>query len=165
MPDRRQLLQQLGGAAAGALFSSALTRFAAAVESSGPRIKIGQIGVGHAHASKLEVYRASDDYEVVGIVEPNPKLRAEAERDETFRGLPWLTRDELLGTPGLQAVLVETEVRNLLDTLKRRLRPASTCTSISRRVLRSRSIGGCSTPRPSSNSWCRWATCIVTTPA
>jgi predicted dehydrogenase len=116
MPDRRQLLQQLGGAAAGALFSGALTRFASAVESSGPRIKIGQIGVGHAHASKLEVYRASNDYEVVGIVEPNPKLRAEAERDDTFRGLPWLSRDELLGIPGLQAVLVETEVRDLLDT-------------------------------------------------
>ena len=33
------------------------------------RIKIGQIGVGHAHANKLAVYRKSPDYEVVGIVE------------------------------------------------------------------------------------------------
>lgn len=116
MPDRRQLLQQLGGAAAGTLFSGALTRFASAVESTGPRIKIGQIGVGHAHASKLSVYRASNDYEVVGVVEPNPKLRAEAERDETFQGLPWMTQEQLLSVPGLQAVLVETEVRDLLTT-------------------------------------------------
>jgi predicted dehydrogenase len=116
MPDRRQLLQQLGGAAAGTLLSGAFARFASAVESTGPRIKIGQLGVGHAHASKLSVYRASDDYEVVGIVEPNAELRAVAERDETFQGVPWMTQEQLLGTPGLQAVLVETEVRDLLST-------------------------------------------------
>jgi predicted dehydrogenase len=115
MPDRRELLKHFGALAAGSLLTGALTRFAAAVESTGERIKIGQIGVGHAHASKLSVYRQSDDYEVVGIVEPNAELRARAERDGTYRGLKWMTRDELLATPGLQAVLVETEVRDLLD--------------------------------------------------
>lgn len=79
-----------------------------------PRIKIGQIGVGHAHASKLSVYRASDDYEVVGVVEPDEKLRRAAESSPTYQGLKWLTRDQLLATPGLQAVLVETQVRDLL---------------------------------------------------
>ena len=78
------------------------------------RIKIGQIGVSHAHASKLGVYRASDDYEVVGVFEPDEKLRQRAESDPTFQGLKWLTREELLATPGLQAVLVETRVRDLL---------------------------------------------------
>ena len=34
-------------------------------------IKIAQIGVGHAHASKLAVFRASPDYEVVGVAEPD----------------------------------------------------------------------------------------------
>jgi predicted dehydrogenase len=80
-----------------------------------PRIKIGQIGVGHAHATKLAVYRRSPDYEVVGIVEPDGKLRSKAERQAAFQGLPWLTREQLLNTPGLQAVLVETRVRDLLD--------------------------------------------------
>lgn len=80
-----------------------------------PRIKIGQIGVGHAHASKLSVYRASPDYEVVGIVEPNAQLRKRAENAAPYRGLKWMTREELLATPGLQAVLIETEVRDLLD--------------------------------------------------
>ena len=80
-----------------------------------PRIKIGQIGVGHAHASKLAVYRRSTDYEVVGIVEPDADLRRRAESQAAFQGLPWLTRDQLLDTPGLQAVLVETRVRDLLD--------------------------------------------------
>lgn len=79
------------------------------------RIKIGQIGVGHAHASKLAVYRNSADYEVVGVVEPDAELRKKAETQETYRGVNWLTRDELLKTPGLQAVLVETRVADLLD--------------------------------------------------
>jgi predicted dehydrogenase len=80
------------------------------------RIKIGQIGVGHAHASKLEVYRASADYEVVGIVEPDSRLRQRAESQSPYRDLPWMTQEKLLGTPGLQAVLVETRVRDLLTT-------------------------------------------------
>lgn len=115
MPDRRQILQSFGAAAAGTLLGGALGRFATAAESSGQPIKIGQIGVGHAHASKLAAYRTSPDYEVVGIVEPDAQLRAQAERDEVFRGLPWMSRDELLSTKGLQAVLVETRVRDLLD--------------------------------------------------
>lgn len=80
-----------------------------------PRIKIGQIGVGHAHASKLSVYRQSADYEVVGIVEPDAELRRRAESQEAFRGLPWMTQEQLLNLPGLQAVLVETRVRDLLN--------------------------------------------------
>lgn len=79
------------------------------------RIKIGQIGVGHAHASKLAVYRRSPDYEVVGIVEPDAELRKRAEADVAFQGLPWLEREQLLDIPGLQAVLIETPVRQLLD--------------------------------------------------
>jgi predicted dehydrogenase len=80
-----------------------------------PRIKIGQIGVGHAHASKLSVYRRSEDYEVVGLVEPDDRLREEARSKEAYRGLPWMSREQLLDVPGLQAVLVETRVRDLLE--------------------------------------------------
>ena len=86
------------------------------VEPQPSRIKIGQIGVGHAHASKLSVYRQSDDYEVVGLVEPDDRLRERAESKEAYRGLPWMTREQLLNVPGLRAVLVETRVRDLLDT-------------------------------------------------
>src|SRR3954449_3355661 len=65
-------------------------------------IKMGQIGVGHAHAGKLSVYRESADYEVVGVVEPDAQLRKKAEDAPPYRGLKWLTRDQLLETPGLQ---------------------------------------------------------------
>lgn len=88
----------------------------AAAQPAPARVKVGQIGVGHAHATKLAAYRASPDYEVVGVVEPDEALRRRAEDQPAFRGLRWLTRDQLLDTPGLQAVLVETRVRDLLDT-------------------------------------------------
>jgi len=82
---------------------------------SPPRIKVGQIGVGHAHASKLSVYRHSENYEVVGVVEPDARLREQAKSQAVYRGLPWMTREQLLNVQGLQAVLVETRVRDLLD--------------------------------------------------
>lgn len=79
-----------------------------------PKIKVGQIGTGHAHASKLSVYRASPDYEVVGIVEPDEKLRAKAEKQAVYQGLPWMTTEQLLNVSGLQAVLIETQVHSSL---------------------------------------------------
>src|SRR5438105_3651121 len=87
----------------------------AAADPPKPRIKIGQIGVGHPHASKLSVFRESPDYEVVGIVEPDAELRKRAESAAPYRELKWMTREQLLETPGLQAVLIETRVADLLD--------------------------------------------------
>jgi predicted dehydrogenase len=113
--SRRHVLR--AAAAAGAC--AALPSIGASSGLSKPRIKVGQIGVGHAHATKLEVYRRSDDYDVIGIVEPDPQLRARAEAQPAFRGLTWMTEKELLETPGLMAVLVETRVRDLLGTAER----------------------------------------------
>lgn len=110
-PGRRELLKLAGALAA---LPAATTRVGAATGAK-RRIKIGQIGVGHAHASKLSVYRDSDDYEVVGIVEPDEKLRKAAEGQAPYAGLPWMTQEQLLNTPNLDAVLVETRVRDLLD--------------------------------------------------
>jgi len=80
------------------------------------RIRYGQIGVGHAHASKFGVYRASEDYEIVGVAEPDPELRKRAAASSTYRDVKWMTQEELLNAPGLQVVGVETRVENLLDT-------------------------------------------------
>lgn len=132
MSNRRKALQMVSGALAlpvlngltradgAATISSGGSSFSAVegslvARSTGNKIRIGQIGVAHAHASKLSVYRASDDYEVVGVVEPDVKLRQRAESQTLYQGLPWMTREQLLNTPGLQAVLVETQVRDLLD--------------------------------------------------
>ena len=105
----------LAAAAAASLGPATVSRArSTTARSNQPPIRIGQIGTGHAHASKLSVYRASPDYEVVGIVEPDADLRRTAERQAAFQGLRWMTQEELLNQPGLQAVLVETEVRHSL---------------------------------------------------
>jgi predicted dehydrogenase len=111
---RRHALKVFGSAVAlPSLVSSA--NVMAQVKTKKPRIMIGQIGVGHAHANKLSVYRASDDYEVVGIVEPDERLRERAAQQAVYQDLPWMTEEQLLNVSGLQAVLVETEVRDLLQ--------------------------------------------------
>jgi len=80
------------------------------------KIKIGQIGVGHAHAAgKMKVFRASEEYEIVGVVEPNASLRERVAPSATYEDLEWMTQEQLLNVPGLKAVAVETEVRDLLD--------------------------------------------------
>ncbi|MBL9125467.1 MAG: Gfo/Idh/MocA family oxidoreductase [Planctomycetaceae bacterium] len=112
---RRELLKLLGSGALTATLGTGLSPRARG-GTAAPRIKIGQIGVGHAHASKLSVYRQSADYEVVGIVEPDAELRSAAEAQAAFRGLPWLTQEQLFNQPDLQAVLVETRVRDSLRT-------------------------------------------------
>jgi predicted dehydrogenase len=90
-------------------------------EPGSDRIKIGQIGTGHGHAAgKMSTMRKlSDLYDVVGVVEPDPKLRAAAGKEKAYEGVKWLSEDELLGTPGLKVVAVETEVRDLLATARR----------------------------------------------
>jgi predicted dehydrogenase len=106
------MIQRLGQAAVAWPLLSAATR---GNKSANAPIKVGQIGVGHAHASKLSVYRQSPDYDVVGIVEPDPELRKRVTSHAAYRGLPLMTQEQLLNVPGLKAVLVETRVRDLLD--------------------------------------------------
>jgi predicted dehydrogenase len=105
--------------AASLLAASSPAVFAAAPASE--RIRIGQIGTGHGHAAgKMSTMRKlSDQFEVVGIVEPDPAARARAEKEKAYAGVKWLTEAELLATPGLKAVAVETEVRNLLPAARR----------------------------------------------
>lgn len=110
MTTRRAFLQTVSAGCAAA----AVGAFAG--EGGRGPIRIGQIGVGHAHASKMGVYRQSKDYEVVGIVEPDAELRRRAESQPAYKDVSWMTQEELLGAPGLEAVLVETRVRDLLDT-------------------------------------------------
>jgi predicted dehydrogenase len=78
------------------------------------RIRLGQIGVAHGHASKISVYRQSTDYEVVGIVEPNDQLRQQASSQTAFRDLTWMTQERLLNQTDLDAVLIETTPKECL---------------------------------------------------
>jgi predicted dehydrogenase len=106
---------------AAALGTASLFPTAAFGQAKPARIKVGQIGTGHAHASgKLASLRKlSDLYEVVGVVEPDAKQREAAQRDKAYDGVKWLTEEQLLNIKGLQAVAVETEVKDLLSTAER----------------------------------------------
>ena len=107
--SRRAFLRTTGLAAAPALRAAGSTK-----------IRIGQIGTAHAHAGgKMDTIRQSADFELVGVVEPDAERRGRAEKTPTYAGVPWMTEEQLLSAPGLQAVAVETEVKDLLSTATR----------------------------------------------
>ena len=88
--------------------------------ASAPKIRIGQIGTKHAHAGgQFAALRAAAGYEVVGIVEPDEERRRHVEKEQDYAGAQWLSEEQLLNTPGLQAVAVETEVGGLLATAEK----------------------------------------------
>ncbi|MBE2282824.1 MAG: Gfo/Idh/MocA family oxidoreductase [Prosthecobacter sp.] len=90
------------------LLACGSTAFAASAPS---RLRIGQIGTEHAHAAgKMAAMRSLTDlWEVVGV----------AAKDKAYDGVPLLTEEQLLGTPGLKAVAVETRVEDSCATALR----------------------------------------------
>ncbi|MBN2296468.1 MAG: Gfo/Idh/MocA family oxidoreductase [Pirellulales bacterium] len=137
-------LSTSAGVAAGAtLWMPALVR---AKQQEQKRIKVGQIGTAHGHApGKMGALRKlKEDYEVVGIVESDAALRKQVERAPAYQGLPWMSEAELLNTPGLKAVAVETDVPDLVPTAQRCVeagmhlhldKPAGTSLDAFRRLL------------------------------
>lgn len=107
--DRRHLLKSAVGASAAFAAGQWLQPAVTAADPPKQRIRIGQIGTGHEHASaKMATFRKlSDHYEVVGIAEPDAGLRKSHEAHPAYRDLPWMSEEELLGVEGLRAVAVE----------------------------------------------------------
>lgn len=91
---------------------------------SKPRIRVGQIGTKHGHASgKWEaVKKQSDHFELVGIVEADQTQKEKVQRTATYADCTWLTVEQLLNEPGLQLVFVETEIDQLLDVAEKCLK-------------------------------------------
>ena len=114
--DRRNFLTSTGAAAAGLSLVTSPSR-AASVKKE--KIKIGQIGTGHAHASGVfsQLRQVTEDFELIGIVENDPKRRKAL--GDTYQGVKLISEEQLLNTKGLQAVVVETEVQDLLPTARR----------------------------------------------
>ena len=94
--NRRNFLAALAlGSAAGALGAES-------------RIRVGQIGTQHSHASgKMEAVRGLPDlYEVVGVAGTD-KGSAKA-----YEGVPRMSEDALLADPSVQAVLIENRIED-----------------------------------------------------
>jgi predicted dehydrogenase len=90
------------------LGSALFAQLSAATSSDRP-VKIGFLGGSHSHAKgKVDVVRRSSDFEIVGMWEDDPDLRAEYARD----GIRQVTLDELLNDPSIQVIAVETPVRD-----------------------------------------------------
>jgi predicted dehydrogenase len=87
------------------------------------KIKIAQLGVGHMHAYKIKTLRQLNDiFEVVGVADDDPKQREAFGKHEMYQGLKWMSEEELLRIPGLEAVAVEKEEHDLIPAALRCIR-------------------------------------------
>lgn len=109
MFNRRHLLRTATATSAALLAEHWIGKSATGADASREKIKIGQIGTAHEHASaKMATFRKlADQFEVVGIAEPDPDLRRQHENDPVYRGLTWMSVEQLLRIEGLRAVAVE----------------------------------------------------------
>jgi len=112
--NRRHFLSTAGAAC---LSLAASSSGASTVKKE--KIKIGQIGTGHAHASGVfsQLRQVTDDFELVGIVENDQERRKSL--GDSYQGVKLISEEQLLNTKGLKAVVVETEVQDLLPTARR----------------------------------------------
>lgn len=88
------------------------------------KIKVAQIGVCHEHASGkiTSLRRLADVYEIVGVVDDNPTSKTPkfaGDNLKPYEGLNWMTEEEVLNYPGLQAVVVEVPNNELVPTAMR----------------------------------------------
>jgi len=105
--NRREFI---GGAAGALLAAQAIGQTAA----SSP-IPCGVLGLGHAHAMDIvKVLRASPDFTLAGVCEPEEAMRTRYANEEALQGVAWLSQEELLGNPDIKMVAVESNVARLL---------------------------------------------------
>lgn len=111
---------------AGAIASSGFLAARGAQGTGGkpPKIRIGQLGVGHAHASERmkSLKSLPDEFEIVGLVaerDGSTEITRGGKDSKIYAGHKWMTEDELLETTGLQAVMVETANRDLVPAAMR----------------------------------------------
>jgi len=118
---RRRFLTAVAGIGAAAAAGHWFHPYVIAGDPAPERIKIGQIGTAHEHASaKFETFRKlTEHYEVIGIVEPDAERRKNCENVPAYRRANWMTEEELLNTKGLQAVAVEEFVPDLVPAATR----------------------------------------------
>lgn len=102
----------IGGAASALVATRALAQ-GAAPQSPLP---CAVLGLGHAHALDIiKVLRASPDFVLTGLCEPDESVRARYAPEAAVQGLPWLAQEALLGDPSIQMVAVESNVTRLLS--------------------------------------------------
>ncbi|MBK5294787.1 MAG: Gfo/Idh/MocA family oxidoreductase [Acidobacteriia bacterium] len=80
------------------------------------RVRAGILGTGHSHTlGKLKAMQDSPDYDVAGICENDPAARARAQKDPRYKGLRWMSEQELLGDNSIHLIVVECRVWEALS--------------------------------------------------
>jgi len=89
-------------------FAVGLAAFAGAAFAAptGERIRVAMIGTGHGHAaSKIKALRVLPEYDFVGICRPD---KDEPSDGELFRGVRWMSLEEVLADKTIELVAVES---------------------------------------------------------
>ncbi len=99
--------------------TTAITQDSPTATTSDSKNRAAVLGIGHAHAAaKTKVLRDSLDFELVGVCEPNEKLRRQYGGEPAYQGVRWLSINELLDDPSVQLVAVESLVQENLAYAK-----------------------------------------------
>jgi predicted dehydrogenase len=85
-----------------------------------PPLRAAILGTGHGHAlGKLRVLESSPDWELTGVCEPDPALRAQREHEPAWAGVRWLDEAAVLEDATIRMVAVESEVPQLVPLGRR----------------------------------------------
>ncbi len=73
------------------------------------KIRVVHYGIGHDHSNQfMECLKSYPDlYEIVGICEPNEEMRKKFGDLEAYKGLRWLTEEEMFALTDVDAAIVE----------------------------------------------------------
>ena len=88
------------------------------------RVKIAQIGICHEHAAGkiVSLKRLPEVFEIVGVVndmEISKTPRCGTPNLDPYKDLRWMTEEEVLNTPDLDAVVVEVPNNDLVPVALR----------------------------------------------
>lgn len=80
------------------------------------RIRTGLLGIDHAHARDLlQVLKDSEDYEVVGVWEPDAAFREQYGSEPELKNVPWVEKEALLEDDTVQMLAIECGIERALD--------------------------------------------------
>lgn len=79
------------------------------------KVKVAMYGTGAAHATGAlgTLLELNGYFDFVGVCEPDEKLKRKAQDMECYKDIHWLTEEEMLKIPDLDAIVVESEEVNL----------------------------------------------------
>ncbi len=105
MVDRRDFLK----------FAAAGPAALGAQTSRGP-IRAAVFGLEHSHTTgKFKAMKDSPDYQVAAVWDPDPAVRARAQKEPLFQGVPFVDDAAMLADGSIELVVVECHVWEALD--------------------------------------------------